>query len=368
MPLPLILGGIAVAAGAVGLYKGAKSVSNNSEARDLNEQAEEIYEEARAELESAKEEATEALAELGELKLRVWDEQMGRFVRVAEKVTKVEVQGAAAVDGNRMAIVGDQELSQMRHVSLQASEVVSGGIKSLGAGALAGVASYGGAVMFASASTGTAISALSGVAATNATLAWFGGGSLAAGGLGIAGGAAVLGGIIAGPAIALGGFLLEAKSKKNLAEAKSNLAKAKKAAEEFRTGASMLQAICDIADHFTVAIDEMSSRMDHMMDRLEQSIADAEKKRNQRFLFKIKQFFSRLTGRRLPLQYDDLDMTQKETLHAAYQMAQAMKLLLETPLLDKKGGLNEECVAVIQPYFPEEDDQDDSYLLTDGRE
>lgn len=49
------------------------------------------------------------------------------------------------------------------------------------------------------ASTGTAISSLSGVAATNATLAWFGGGSLAAGGAGMAGGFWVLGGIIAAP-------------------------------------------------------------------------------------------------------------------------------------------------------------------------
>ena len=45
------------------------------------------------------------------------------------------------------------------------------------------------------ASTGTAISSLSGVAATNATLAWLGGGTLAAGGLGMAGGAIVLGAI-----------------------------------------------------------------------------------------------------------------------------------------------------------------------------
>ena len=42
------------------------------------------------------------------------------------------------------------------------------------------------------ASTGTAISTLSGAAATKATLAWLGGGTLAAGGLGVAGGAVVL--------------------------------------------------------------------------------------------------------------------------------------------------------------------------------
>ena len=54
------------------------------------------------------------------------------------------------------------------------------------------------------ASTGTAISSLSGVAATNATLAWLGGGTLAAGGLGMAGGAIVLGAICIGGAVGAG--------------------------------------------------------------------------------------------------------------------------------------------------------------------
>ncbi len=53
------------------------------------------------------------------------------------------------------------------------------------------------ATTFGTASTGTAISALSGAAATNAALAWLGGGTLAAGGAGIAGGSAFL--ALAGP-------------------------------------------------------------------------------------------------------------------------------------------------------------------------
>jgi hypothetical protein len=65
-----------------------------------------------------------------------------------------------------------------------------------GAGVLAGAAFYAGATSliaaFGAASTGTAISSLGGIAATNATLAWFGGGSLAAGGFGMAGGSVVL--------------------------------------------------------------------------------------------------------------------------------------------------------------------------------
>ena len=53
------------------------------------------------------------------------------------------------------------------------------------------------ATTFGTASTGTAISALSGAAATNAALAWLGGGALAAGGGGTAAGTALL--AMAGP-------------------------------------------------------------------------------------------------------------------------------------------------------------------------
>ncbi len=53
------------------------------------------------------------------------------------------------------------------------------------------------ATTFGTASTGTAISALSGAAATNAALAWLGGGALAAGGGGMVAGQALL--ALAGP-------------------------------------------------------------------------------------------------------------------------------------------------------------------------
>ncbi|MFI1064534.1 MULTISPECIES: hypothetical protein [Streptomyces] len=72
--------------------------------------------------------------------------------------------------------------------------------------AVGGAAAYGAftaAALFGSASTGTAISTLSGVAATNATLALLGGGTLAAGGAGMAGGILLLTGMVAAPAAAL---------------------------------------------------------------------------------------------------------------------------------------------------------------------
>lgn len=69
---------------------------------------------------------------------------------------------------------------------------------------------------FATASTGAAISGLSGAAASSATLAWLGGGSLAAGGGGVAAGGVVLAGLTVAPALAVAGLFLHHQGNKQL--------------------------------------------------------------------------------------------------------------------------------------------------------
>ena len=83
---------------------------------------------------------------------------------------------------------------------------------STSAGSFALVSSYG------LATTGTAISSLSGAAATNATLAWFGGGSLAAGGGGMAAGTLILGGIVGVVALTGAGIFSHIKAGKKIKE------------------------------------------------------------------------------------------------------------------------------------------------------
>lgn len=82
-----------------------------------------------------------------------------------------------------------------------------------GAGAALAAGSWSMVALVGSASTGTAISTLSGVAATNATLAWFGGGALAAGGAGMAGGTLVLGGVALLPVMAIAAWHSRSKTK-----------------------------------------------------------------------------------------------------------------------------------------------------------
>jgi ElaB/YqjD/DUF883 family membrane-anchored ribosome-binding protein len=89
--------------------------------------------------------------------------------------------------------------------------VVGGGV-GLGVGSAVAVGSWAAVSALGTASTGTAIASLHGVAATNAILASLGHGTLAAGSAGMLGGKLALGGIVLLPAAAIMGVMAHAKA------------------------------------------------------------------------------------------------------------------------------------------------------------
>ena len=128
-----------------------------------------------------------------------------------------------------------EKILSAKHLSLEQKDMNAATIDKLGAfntsfhnamnigfggvvGGGAAVGAWAVVSLVGSASTGAAISGLSGVAAYNATLAWFGGGALAAGGAGMSGGMMVLGGIVAAPIIFFAAKGAYAKAEKTRAE------------------------------------------------------------------------------------------------------------------------------------------------------
>lgn len=316
MPLPLILGGVAIAAGLAGAKKGYDAYSANKEARSVADEAAQIFDTAKIRLDADKDRAVDNLADLGRLRLEAWETDMGRFVNLFERIKDVELTGEVAKDSFARAVVTEAELVHLRDISLKAAEIVGGGVGAMGSGALAGVAAYGGAMTFGAASTGTAIGSLTGVAATNATLAWFGGGSLAAGGMGMAGGIVVLGGLIAGPALLVGGWALSAKADANLAKARANMAEARKAVAEMATAGAALRSIARLADQYSFVITHYRLTFGTIMDRLSSVIDDA--------------------GTSFPAYGKE----QRETVWLAVEAAGVMKKLLETSLLRPDGSID----------------------------
>lgn len=167
-----------------------------------------------------------------------------------------------------------EEYLKMKELETLSFSMASGAFKGSAAGAVTAFGAYGGAMTFGAASTGTAIASLSGAAATNATLAFLGGGSLAAGGLGVAGGTMVLGGLVAGPALAVLGFTLSAKASANLDNARSNLAKAREIAESLATVRDTCYHIRDVAQEYAKTLRKLRPLLASLTEELQQVIRD----------------------------------------------------------------------------------------------
>lgn len=218
MPLPLIpvlLGGASLLAGAFGVKKGLDAKEDFDRAERIGKSAQRRHENAVANTKKSQERTTALLVELGTLRKNIATNELREFI---EKVGNANLRN-----------ISREELDQMKNLvkeSLAFDAKVGSLAGTVASGALAGFGATGSVGLLATASTGTAISSLAGAAATNATLAWFGGGALAAGGLGMAGGTAVLGGLVAGPALAVGGFMLANKAEEALEKARDYETKA----------------------------------------------------------------------------------------------------------------------------------------------
>ena len=133
------------------------------------------------------------------------------------------------IEANRFqGTVSRLETQAARATRLGAGTGAAGVTAGVGVAALGPTAAMAVATTFGTASTGTAISALSGAAATNAALAWLGGGAIAAGGGGMVGGTALLalagpvGLGLAGAAFAGSGVFLNNRNKKHARQATEN--------------------------------------------------------------------------------------------------------------------------------------------------
>lgn len=243
MPLPLLFIGVAAASGAFGIGKTVQAVIDTNSASQINKTARETVENYTSELNAQRLACGDALSRLGEQKLFVLNSTVAEFLESFQKIKNVDFRNMQEMDELEKMHIDKQDFKEMRSLVDFAGTLAGGAIAGTAGGALAALGAYSAAQALAVASTGTAITTLSGAAATNATLAFFGGGSLAAGGLGVAGGTAVLGGIVAGPALMILGLITSTTARKNLDQAITNRAEAIQIVSQLSTASEQCSAI-----------------------------------------------------------------------------------------------------------------------------
>lgn len=241
MVLPLIP--ILFTVGGAGLVSHAKAISDSSDADSVNENATDLVNSSKDKVTKYRNAANSALKQVGEEKITILNTSIKDFLDVFKQIKEVNYQTSIELNENGKLRIDEKSFGQLRELESFANSFTKAALTGNIGGALAAFGAKSLVEKFAAASTGTAISELTGIAASNATLSYLGGGSLATGGLGIAGGQAILGGFAVAPALLVSGIISSAKAEKKLEDAKSNMAKARKFAADADTVCLQCDAI-----------------------------------------------------------------------------------------------------------------------------
>lgn len=361
--IPIAIGAVSALTAAFGAKKGYDAKKSLDRAKSDLDDAIDEFNEVQEKVEHKKEVTNTALRELGELRLQTDAGPLKSFVELASSVHNVSHK---AIKSGALQVESDAPtFEDMRISAYQATDLLKDGVTAIPVGVLTGIGAAGTVSMLGAASTGTMISTLSGVAASNATLAWLGGGSLAAGGWGVAGGTAVLGGVVLGPAIAVMGLAAASKMNKQTTEVREKEAEYQVATEQLESALTALDAICARTAEVGEAIHSVTARFNPILKKFTQLIrtknslrAKLEEDSNQRkFEDAQRPWYVRLwkwlTLQKIdysfpdPLSFDNFDSGEQELYALTSSFAYTLYALLKVPVLDEQGELNEGAIRCL---------------------
>lgn len=317
---------VAKGAGKIGrVVTGYEAYDSRKKAKEAKELADRMVANIEEENRRRREESNRVLSDFGKTKLELLKTCLSPFLGYLKvmgnnyKDKEYEFGGKINLD--------KLDIDTLESIEMNASTAGKIAMASTGvAAALCGIVPYTttSAVMaFGAASTGTAISSLSGAAATNATLAWLGGGSLAAGGGGMAAGTAVLGTITATTtgvfALAAAGLVASAYYSKKYTEATAYLEEVKKARAKAKLGWAAMEAINQRAI-------ELESVMKRLCERINDKLLYLE-----------------------PLIYDFQieDEYYLNTFRETSLLVKSLSEIAQVPLIDKNGMLSNESSVTL---------------------
>ena len=306
------------------VISGIQAVQDRKKSIQTKEEAEKLQAEVEATNEAVRDDMNEALEEFGKRRLEALHNTVGVFLdyleRLNQKSKAKEYEFLTEID------IKQEEIAEMKQIDMKASDAakvlaVGGGFAAIGlAGTPALVTSA--VTAFATASTGTAISSLTGAAASNAVLAWLGGGAVAAGGGGMAAGATVMAALTAtataGLAVIAVGTLASAFYSRKYTEATKHLAEVQEWVAQTEASWTVMAGIKQRVLELHGLTTDLEGRAIAQLHKLDPYIDH----------------------------FDNTDMTQVELFQQAAIMVKSMSELAQVPVLDDDGNLNEQANIV----------------------
>lgn len=272
MLLPLLFIGVTVTIGSVGIVKTIKAGVEATKAQKINDGATDLINNSIKRSKMQRTICEQSLDQLRKEKQFVQNDKIKVFLESFEKIQNIDPKSIEGLEGLKKLYVDHEQTVTPYLMSGITRNALGGAVIGVASGSVISIAVYKLARILAHASTGTAITSLEGAAAKNATLAFLGGGSLATGGLGIAGGTVILGALVVCPALFLMGIFAGKTAKKNLESAYMNQAEAVRVAEQIDALSVQYESIqkrLDVFCNFLERLDDyfipLISKLDNIL-------------------------------------------------------------------------------------------------------
>jgi len=293
--------------------------------KDKNEDIKIIIKETNKKLDPVREETNKKLEELGKAKIDILGTTVDEFGRHMNEIQNLpfdqDINSSSSSDSFNFS---KKELDDMQVSVMSIKEVLKNTTGAGITGAVSAGAAYSAVAAFGAASTGTLISSISGIAASNATLAWLGGGALAAGGGGVALGAIALGGIAIVPAVSY--FIWKAKF--DYAEEREEVDKKHAEAMEY----------ADSMDEIIKNFRELNRLVDNTISLMNRYSIECNKLNKQTDHIK----------NQIGNDYQKYTNEQKVLLQKHITYIAGILKLINTPVMNEDGSFNDEMIGVLK--------------------
>ena len=117
MPIPFLIAGLGVAAGALGVMGHSEAKETNEKAESVSRKAQKLYEDAKDSLEIVQKETQETLLDLGYSKKNVLEGSIKEFLQVYDQIKNIRLSKTTGLNEIVNFAVEQKDVLELREMS-----------------------------------------------------------------------------------------------------------------------------------------------------------------------------------------------------------------------------------------------------------
>ena len=333
MPIPFLLVGAGILAGAIGVSGHSDAKATNERAQRISNDAKKMYDGAKSSLEQAKEGAENALLKLGYTKKDILEGSMKEFIDLWEKIKDCAPKKSEGLKEIENFNFDQEDILQIKEMTNIYESTIKGGAAGIATGALIALAASGTLPIV------TGELALAGSCLVMGEIGTAVG--VAASALSFGAAMTPLAAVVA-PVIFFTGISASMKADENLEKAHAMHAEAEKAVEEMKVSQVLCEGISKRSEMFNKLLIELDGIFSKCLSQLSNSSKmrdmQEELQKNKKITSKMPEYKRKIYLKELQEKYKD----ELALVSIARSLAGAIKAIIDTPILTKEGRLAED--------------------------